>query len=109
MTLFGLVVAQWAVADVVARDVFIAAGLAVRLKGTTLAALTRTSPAHVARVGARTRGGGFAALATRRPGGRTPTLTPAQRARALQRRRRGETVATIATALGVLSGLTKCA
>jgi hypothetical protein len=98
---FGRVVASWPVDDAVARDVFIAAALGLGWRGTTVAALAFCAPSWVSRVRTRVTQGGFASLAQRSEGGRPPTLTAAQRARAHALRAEGMSVTDVAARLKV--------
>ena len=97
----GIVIAQWSLHDPVSRDVVIAAGLRIGWKGLSLARLTRTSQAHVSRVGAKLARGGFEALLEHGRPGPKGTLGDAQIERARALRTEGHSLRTIAQTLGV--------
>lgn len=97
----GLTVIEWRCDDRATRDVIVAASLQSGHKGATVACLTGTSPAHVSRVAAVYRKGGFPALVQHASGTPRSSLGEAQRHLAFELRKQGMSFDQIAVRVGV--------
>ena len=97
----GLTAAEWRCDDRATRDVIVAASLQSGHKGVTVASLTGTSPAHVSRVAAVFKKGGFVALVRHATETPRTSLTPEKRRRAFELREQGMSFEQIAVRVGV--------
>lgn len=97
----GMTALEWRCDDRATRDVIVAASLQSGHKGTTVASLTGTSPAHVSRVAAVFRRGGFRALVLHATGTPRTALDPDKRSLAIELREQGMSFDQIAVRVGV--------
>lgn len=97
----GLTALEWRCDDRVTRDVIVAASLRSGHKGVTVASLTGTSAAHVSRVAAVYKKGGFPALVQQAAGTPRSSLDGEKRDLAIKLRKQGMTVGQIAERVGV--------